>query len=72
MIFEQALEPGHPKIITCLENYARLLRKTNRMPEALELEARARGAAREQSHRGDKGVSGINPAPLCPKEAGNV
>jgi hypothetical protein len=29
-IFEQALGETHPKVITCRENYARLLREMNR------------------------------------------
>ena len=41
-IWEKALGPEHPDVATVLENYALLLRKTNREAQAEELEARAR------------------------------
>ena len=40
-IFERAFGPGHPKVITSLTNYRRLLTKAGRKAEALELSARA-------------------------------
>jgi hypothetical protein len=39
----KALGPEHPNVATVLENYADLLRKTNRQSEAAKLEARAKG-----------------------------
>ena len=41
-IMEKALGPEHPHVAACLENYAGLLRKTNRQSEAAKLEARAK------------------------------
>jgi len=41
-IQEEALGPEHPDVAASLENYADLLRKTNRKKKAKELEARAR------------------------------
>ncbi len=41
-ILEKALGPEHPNVATSLENYADLLRKTDRNAEAEELEDRAR------------------------------
>jgi tetratricopeptide (TPR) repeat protein len=41
-IFETCLGPTHPKVVTCLQNYAQLLRDTQRRIEALVLEARTR------------------------------
>jgi Tetratricopeptide repeat len=43
-IFETRLDPMHPKVVTCLRNYAQLLRETQRRAEALALEACARPA----------------------------
>jgi hypothetical protein len=43
-LFEPALGPTHPHVRTCLRNYARLLRDTQRRAEARTLEARARQA----------------------------
>ena len=40
-IVEKALGPEHPNVATALDNYAKLLRKTNRNAEAAKLEARA-------------------------------
>ncbi len=40
-IREKALGPEHPSVATALENYAGLLRKTNREVEAARLEASA-------------------------------
>ena len=40
-ISEKALGPNHPRVTTSLENYASLLRKTNRAAEAAQMEARA-------------------------------
>ena len=37
-LFEQALGPTHPHVETCLRNYARLLRDTQRRAEARALE----------------------------------
>ena len=37
----EALGPGHPDVANSLENYAALLRATNRTVEAEELEARS-------------------------------
>jgi len=42
VIWEKALEPDHPSIISCLENYAELLRKTHGESEAARYEARVR------------------------------
>lgn len=41
-IRERILGPDHPDVASCLELYARLLRKTDRKHEAMKLEARAR------------------------------
>ncbi len=41
-IYEKALGPEHPNVTWSLENYAALLRKTNREPEAATLEARTK------------------------------
>jgi tetratricopeptide (TPR) repeat protein len=41
-ILGKALGPEHPRVATCLENYAFLLRKMRRPEEAKPLEARAR------------------------------
>ncbi len=41
-ILEKALGPEHPDVATTLENYAVLLRKTNRDAEAAKMEARAK------------------------------
>jgi hypothetical protein len=38
---ETALGPEHPDVATSLENYAALLRETEREDEAEEMEARA-------------------------------
>ena len=38
----KALGPEHPTVATALENYADLLRKTDRESEAAKLEARAK------------------------------
>ena len=40
--WEKALGPEHPHVATSLENYAKLLRKTERDAEAEELEARGK------------------------------
>ncbi len=40
-IREKALGPKHPDLATALENYASLLRKTERTTEATKMEARA-------------------------------
>jgi len=42
VIFEKALGPEHPNMAQGLENYAALLRKTNREAEATRMEARAK------------------------------
>ena len=39
--FERTLGPRHPKVATCLSNYAALLRAMNRVPQARVLERRA-------------------------------
>ena len=41
-IWEKALGPEHPHVATILENYAALLRKTERTTEATKMEARAK------------------------------
>ena len=41
-ILEKALGPEHPNVAQVLENYAELLRKTNRKTEAAKMEARAK------------------------------
>ncbi len=40
-IFEKALGPEHPDVAQSLENYAALLRETEREDKAEEMEARA-------------------------------
>ncbi len=40
--FEKALGPTHPKVATCLLNYARLLRKLNRDETAIIMETCAK------------------------------
>ncbi len=42
MIWEKALEPDHPDVVTSLENYAALLRQTARADEAERMEAHAK------------------------------
>jgi hypothetical protein len=49
--FESALEPAHPKRVTCLTNYAELLRELNRDGEAGALEKRARTITRQSRRR---------------------
>ena len=41
-VLEQVLGPDHPQVAPCLGNYAMLFRATNRIPEADELEIRAK------------------------------
>ena len=41
-IWERAFGPDHPTLAQGLENYAALLRKTNRPVEAAKMEARAK------------------------------
>ncbi len=41
-IREKALEPQHPEAVTSLENYATLLRETEREDKAKVMEARAK------------------------------
>ena len=41
-ILKQVLGPDHPQVAPCLGNYAMLFRATNRIPEADELEIRAK------------------------------
>ncbi len=57
-IDEKALGASHPGLATDLENYASLLRKTKREPEAEELEARAKAirAKHAQENPVDRGV----------------
>jgi tetratricopeptide (TPR) repeat protein len=52
-IFEAAVGPTHPKVITCRRNYAQLLRETRRQAEAAAADARAKIArtARTRSSR---------------------
>jgi len=46
-IEEKALGANHPNVATILENYADLLRKTNRVSQAEKLEARAKAIRAE-------------------------
>ncbi len=48
-ILEKALGPEHPHVATTLENYAELLRKTNRKKKAKKLEARAKAIRAKQA-----------------------
>ncbi len=41
-VYEKALGPEHPDVATSLENYAALLRETEREDRAEEMEARAK------------------------------
>ena len=41
-ILGKTLGPEHPQVAQILENYAALLRKTDREPEGAEMEARAK------------------------------
>ncbi len=41
-IWEKAFGPDHPKVAISLENYAALLRKTDRANEAAKMESRAK------------------------------
>jgi hypothetical protein len=50
-IFEACLGPRHPKVVTCLRNYAQLLRDTQRRAEALALEARAKQVRPQRTRR---------------------
>ena len=43
-IFAQALGPTHPKVVTCRQNYAQLLRAMRRWDAARALAARTRRA----------------------------
>lgn len=47
-IFERTLGPDHANVATCLENYAELLRKTNREIDAVALEQRVFVIRRKQ------------------------
>jgi hypothetical protein len=49
-LWEKTLRHEHPKVASALENYAKLLRTTERESEANELEARAK-AIREKGVR---------------------
>jgi len=51
---EQAFGPEHPNVAQSLENYAGLLRKTNRVAEAVEVETRARAIREKQASRKPK------------------
>ena len=53
-IFEKALWPESPEVATILENYATLLRETNREDEAVKLEARAKAIRDKQSNQNPK------------------
>jgi hypothetical protein len=43
-IFETALEPTHPKVLTCRQNCAQLLREMQRQSEAEAIERHAKRA----------------------------
>jgi hypothetical protein len=47
-IFERTLGPDHANVATCLENYADLLRKTDREIDAVALEQRVFVIRRKQ------------------------
>ena len=51
-IVEKALGPAHPHLATSLENYAMLLRKTNREVEATRMEAHAEAIRAMHSQKG--------------------
>jgi len=51
-IREKALGPAHPHVATSLENYAMLLRKTNREVKAARMEAHAVAIRAMHSHKG--------------------
>jgi tetratricopeptide (TPR) repeat protein len=53
-IKEKALGPEHLSVATTLENYAALLRKTNREVEAIKLEARAKAIRDKQAKQNSK------------------
>jgi tetratricopeptide (TPR) repeat protein len=50
-ILQKALGPEHPSVATVLENYAILLRETDRNAEADKLKARARAIRSEEQER---------------------
>ncbi|MDO8637675.1 MAG: tetratricopeptide repeat protein, partial [Dehalococcoidia bacterium] len=50
-IWEKVLGPEHPDVATSLENYAGLLRKINRVTEAIEMEARAKVIRAKQAKK---------------------
>ncbi len=47
-ILEKALGPDHPDLVTGLENYARLLRKTDRKADAAKTEEYAKAIRAKQ------------------------
>jgi hypothetical protein len=51
---EQALGGDHPDVAVCLENYAVVLEKLRRKPEAAKLEARAQAIRSRQPVRGGR------------------
>ena len=51
-IVAKALGPEHPHVATSLENYAMLLRKTNREVGAIRMEARAEAIRAMHSQKG--------------------
>lgn len=50
-IREKALGPEHPHVAQSLENYAGLLRKINRVTEAIKMEARAKRIRAKQTRK---------------------
>jgi tetratricopeptide (TPR) repeat protein len=53
-IWEKSLGPDHPDIATCLENYATLLKKMNREPEAQPMEVRAASIKAKRAEKNPK------------------
>ena len=53
-MFERALGPKHPKVITCRQNYAQLLREMSRQAEAAALERHGKRAQTSRTRRSKK------------------
>jgi hypothetical protein len=50
-IFEAVLGPTHPKVLTCRQNYAQLLRQMQRQAEAAALESPSTRAQNSRTRR---------------------
>jgi len=53
-IFEAALGPAHPKVLTCRQNYTQLLRERQRQAKAAAFEHHAKRARTSRARRPKK------------------